>query len=50
MNIQKNEPHGIGICDFLLVRAFYVFESPLFYRHHNHKGDVTIIPSAMGIR
>jgi len=30
------------------VRAFYEFESPLFYSHHNHDGDVMIIPSAMG--
>ncbi len=30
------------------VHTFYAFESPLFYSHHNHEGDVTIIPSAMG--
>jgi hypothetical protein len=30
------------------VHAFYTFESPLFYSHHNREGDVTIIPSAMG--
>jgi hypothetical protein len=30
------------------VRAFYAFEFPLFYSHHNGEGDVTIIPSAMG--
>jgi hypothetical protein len=30
------------------VHASYAFESPLFYSHHNHEGDVTIIPSAMG--
>jgi hypothetical protein len=30
------------------VYASYAFESPLFYNHHNHEGDVTIIPSAMG--
>ncbi len=23
------------------------FEAPLFYNHHNHEGDVTIIPSIM---
>jgi hypothetical protein len=28
--------------------AFYAFESPLFYSHHNHDGNVTISPSAMG--
>jgi hypothetical protein len=30
------------------VHAFYAFESPLFYGHHNHECDVTIIPSTMG--
>jgi hypothetical protein len=30
------------------VRAFYAFESPLFYNHRNHEDDVTIIPLAMG--
>jgi hypothetical protein len=30
------------------VRAFYAFESPLFYNHHNHEKDVKIIPSTMG--
>jgi hypothetical protein len=30
------------------VRAFYAFESHLFYSHHNHENDVTIIPFAMG--
>jgi hypothetical protein len=32
-----------------LVRAFYAFESPLFYNHRNYEGDVKIIPSSMGI-
>jgi hypothetical protein len=32
------------------VHAFYAFEYPLFYNHHNCEGDVTIIPFAMGIR
>jgi hypothetical protein len=31
------------------VYAFYAFEYPLFYNHHNHEGDVTIILFAMGI-
>ncbi len=31
------------------VHAFYAFESPLFYNHYNCEGDVTIIPSSMGI-
>jgi len=30
------------------VRAFYAFESPLFYSHHNCDGDVIVIPSTMG--
>jgi hypothetical protein len=32
------------------VHAFYAFESPLFYSHYNRDGDVTVIPSTMGIR
>ncbi len=30
------------------VCAFYAFEFPMFYSHHNCEGDVTVIPSAMG--
>ncbi len=33
---------------FPFVSAFYAFESPLFYSHCNHEGDVTIIPFIMG--
>ncbi len=33
-----------------LVRAFYAFEFPLFYSHHNCESNVTIIPFTMGIR
>jgi hypothetical protein len=32
------------------VRAFYAFESPLFYNHCNHENNVTIILFAMGTR
>jgi hypothetical protein len=32
----------------LFVRAFYAFEFPLFYSHHNCDGDVIVIPSIMG--
>jgi len=32
------------------VHAFYAFEFPLFYNHHNREGDVTIITFAMGTR
>jgi hypothetical protein len=32
------------------VRVFYAFETPLFYNHRNHDDNVTVIPSAMGIR
>jgi hypothetical protein len=31
------------------VLALYAFESPLFYSHSNHVGDVLIIFSTMGI-
>jgi hypothetical protein len=31
------------------VCAFYAFESPLFYNHCNHEGDVIVIPSTMGM-
>jgi hypothetical protein len=31
------------------VHTFYAFESPLFNNHHNHEGDVIVIPSTMGI-
>jgi hypothetical protein len=30
------------------LHAFYAFKSPMFYNHHNHKGDVIVIPFAMG--
>jgi hypothetical protein len=32
------------------VCALYTFESFLFYKHHNPKGDVIIIPFTMGTR
>jgi hypothetical protein len=39
----------IQLIPFVLAfYAFYAFESPLFYSHHNHESDVIIIPSAMG--
>ncbi len=28
--------------------AFYAFDSPMFYNHHNHEGDVIVIPFTMG--
>jgi hypothetical protein len=31
------------------VHALYAFKFPWFYSYCNHEGDVTIIPSAMGI-
>jgi hypothetical protein len=31
------------------VCAFYAFESPLFYNHHNHESDVTVVPFNMEI-
>jgi hypothetical protein len=30
------------------VRSFYAFESPMFYNHHDHDGNVMVIPFAMG--
>jgi hypothetical protein len=30
------------------VRAFYAFESSLFFSHCNCGGNVTVIPSTMG--
>jgi hypothetical protein len=45
------EFHIIGgdIMQFILfVHAYYAFESPLFYNHYNHEGDIIIIPSTMG--
>jgi hypothetical protein len=35
---------------FFLVCAFYAFEYLMFYNHHNHDDNVTIIPSTMGTR
>jgi len=32
------------------VHAFYTLESPLSYSHHNHDGNVIVIPSTMGTR
>jgi hypothetical protein len=33
----------------LFVHAYYAFEFPLFYSHHNCECDVIIIPFVMGI-
>jgi len=38
--------HAISGDTFICV--FNAFKSPLFYNHHNHEGDVIIIPFAMG--
>ncbi len=32
------------------VHAFYAFEFPLFYNHHNHEGNIIVIQSIMGTR
>jgi hypothetical protein len=46
---QKLYVTGGDIMQFIpFVCAFYVFESPLFYNHYNHEGDVIVIPFAMG--
>jgi hypothetical protein len=40
---------GENIIQFIpFVHAFYALESPLFYNHHNHKGNIIVIPSIMG--
>jgi hypothetical protein len=40
---------GEDIIQFIpFVRAFYAFESPLFYNHHNHESNVIIIVFTMG--
>jgi hypothetical protein len=31
----------------LFNRAFYLFESSLYYNHHNYDGDVIVIPFAI---
>jgi hypothetical protein len=31
------------------VHAFYTFESPLFYTHHNHESNIMVIQSTMEI-
>jgi hypothetical protein len=43
---------GGNIIQFIpFVYAFYAFESPLFYNHHNHEDNITIvILSIMGTR
>ncbi len=45
----KLHARGGNIQFIPIVRAFYVLESPMFYSHHNHEGDVIVIPFAMGI-
>jgi len=32
------------------VCAFYAFKSPLFYSHHDHEGDIMVIPFAIRTR
>ncbi len=46
---QKLRIAGGNIIQFIpFVKAFYAFETLLFYNHRNHEGDVTIIPFTMG--
>jgi len=46
---QELRAAGGDIIQFIpFVRAFYAFESPLFYNHRTSEGDVIIITSAMG--
>jgi hypothetical protein len=47
---QKNCTTCGYVMKFILfVHAFYVFESLLFYNHHNCEGNVIVIPFAMEI-
>jgi hypothetical protein len=47
---QEIHVAGVDIIQLIpFVHAFYAFKSLLFYSHHNHESDVTIIPFAMGI-
>jgi hypothetical protein len=48
---QKLRAIGGDIIQFILfLGAFYAFESPLFYSHHNHEAEIMVIPFAMGTR
>jgi hypothetical protein len=58
-NVFNSVLRGVKFQEFLIacgdiiqfiqsVPTFYAFEFPLFYSHHNHEGDVTFIPFAMG--
>jgi hypothetical protein len=46
---QKLHVVSEDIIQFIpFVRAFYAFESPLFYNHRNCEGEIIMIPSTMG--
>jgi hypothetical protein len=46
---QKLHAAGGNFIQFIpFVRAFYAFESPLFYSHHNCESNIIIIPFIMG--
>jgi hypothetical protein len=50
VNFQELCAIGGNIMQLILfVRAFYAFESPLFYKHHKCENNVTVILSTMGI-
>jgi hypothetical protein len=47
---QKDYVTNGNIIQFIpFVHTSCAFESPLFYSPHNHEGDFTIIPFAIGI-
>jgi hypothetical protein len=46
---QELHARGEDIQFIPFVHSFYALESPMFYSHHNHEGDVIVIPFAMGI-
>ncbi len=48
---QDLHVRGSDVVQFILfVHIFYGFESPLYYDHCNHDGDVSVTPSTVGFR
>jgi hypothetical protein len=45
---QELRVAGGNIIQFIpFICAFYAFEYPMFYSHHNHEGIIIMIPFAM---
>jgi hypothetical protein len=48
---QDLHVRGSDVVQFIFfVHIFYGFESPLYYDHCNHDGDVSVTPSTVGFR